>query len=60
MVEVGSNVCGMKTGDDGYYSGEFLRPGANAELHFVDYLIAAKTPGRLDFMQAALLPHSPH
>lgn len=56
VVEVGSNVCGMKPGDAVYYSGEFQRPGANAELQLVDYRIAAKTPGRLDFMQAAALP----
>ena len=53
---VGSEVSLFKVGDEVYYAGSVLRPGANSEFHVVDERIAGPKPSTLDFAQAAALP----
>ncbi|GAB3653604.1 zinc-binding alcohol dehydrogenase family protein [Nocardioides korecus] len=54
--EVGAEVEGFAAGDEVWYAGSLVRPGANSELHLVDERIAARKPGSLDAAQAAALP----
>ncbi len=54
--EVGSAVEGFAPGDEVWYAGSLVRPGADSELHLVDERIAARKPASLDFAQAAALP----
>lgn len=53
---VGSEVVDLAPGDEVWYAGSLVRPGANAELHLVDERIVARKPASLDFAQAAALP----
>lgn len=53
---VGSDVSLFKVGDEVFYSGDFTRPGSNAELQLVDERIVGIKPKTLNFEQAAALP----
>ncbi len=53
---VGTDVRGFAPGDEVWYAGSVVRPGANSELHLVDERIAAKKPASLDFSAAAAMP----
>ncbi|MBE0530677.1 MAG: zinc-binding alcohol dehydrogenase family protein [Rhodospirillales bacterium] len=56
VAGVGPEARRFKAGDAVYYSGEFTRPGANAEFHVVDERIVGTKPRTLDWAQAAALP----
>ncbi|WP_316977552.1 zinc-binding alcohol dehydrogenase family protein [Shumkonia mesophila] len=56
VAGVGPEARRFKAGDAVYYSGEFTRPGANAEFHAVDERIVGTKPRTLDWAQAAALP----
>ncbi len=56
VAGVGPEARRFKVGDEVYYSGEFTRPGANAEFHVVDERIVGTKPRTLDWAQAAALP----
>lgn len=53
---VGDAVTEFSPGDEVWYAGSLVRPGANSELHLVDERIVAKKPTTLDFARAAALP----
>jgi zinc-binding alcohol dehydrogenase family protein len=53
---VGPDCTLFKPGDDVYYAGSVIRPGANCEFHLVDERIVGRKPANLDFAQAAALP----
>ncbi|WBL24044.1 zinc-binding alcohol dehydrogenase family protein [Zunongwangia sp. HGR-M22] len=53
---VGSEVSNFKVGDEVYYSGEYGRPGCNAEFQLVDSRIAGHKPSNLSFAEAAAMP----
>jgi zinc-binding alcohol dehydrogenase family protein len=53
---VGTDVRGFAPGDEVWYAGSVVRPGANSELHLVDERIAAKKPASVDFPAAAAMP----
>lgn len=56
VVAVGNNVRGYSPGDRVMWSGEFFRPGSNAELQCVDHRLVGRMPSRLSFADAAALP----
>jgi NADPH2:quinone reductase len=56
VVAIGPEVTGFKPGDDVFYSGEFKRPGTNAEFHLVDERIVGRKPQKLGWAEAAALP----
>ena len=56
VVAVGAEATLFAPGDQVYYAGSIVRPGANSELHIVDERIVAKKPATLDMAQAAALP----
>lgn len=43
-------------GDEVYYAGSIVRPGANCEFHLVDERIVGRKPATLSFAEAAALP----
>ncbi len=53
---VGRAVTGFSSGDPVWYAGDIRRPGTNAELHLVDYRIAARRPTSLAAGEAAAMP----
>ena len=53
---VGPDVALFKAGDDVYYAGDIMRPGANAQFQLVDERIVGTKPQSLDFGRAAALP----
>jgi zinc-binding alcohol dehydrogenase family protein len=53
---VGSEVNLFQAGDEVYYSGSLIRPGAISEYHLVDERLVAKKPASLNMAQAAALP----
>jgi NADPH2:quinone reductase len=53
---VGPDVRIFYEGDEVYYSGSIIRPGANSEYHLVDERIVGKKPASLTFAEAAALP----
>ncbi len=53
---VGAQVDLFQPGDEIYYSGSLVRPGANSEFHVVDERLVAKKPTSLTMAQAAALP----
>ena len=53
---VGSDVSLFQSGDEVYYSGSLIRPGANSEYHVVDERLVAKKPASFNMAQAAALP----
>lgn len=54
--ETGPDVTMFQPGDEVWYAGSLVRPGANSELHLVDERIVAAKPSSLGFAQAAALP----
>ncbi len=56
VTAVGPSVTLFKAGDEVYYAGSLVRPGANSEYHVVDERIVGRKPSTLDFAQAAALP----
>lgn len=56
VTEVGSDVEGLKEGDEVWWSGDATRPGANAELQAVDHRIVALKPESASFADSASLP----
>ncbi|UFW46487.1 MULTISPECIES: zinc-binding alcohol dehydrogenase family protein [Bradyrhizobium] len=56
VVDVGSGVKLFRPGDEVFYSGDFARPGANAELHTVDERLVGHKPVKLSFAEAAAMP----
>ncbi len=53
---VGAQVSLFQVGDEVYYSGSLIRPGANSEYHLVDERVVAKKPVSFNMAQAAALP----
>ena len=51
---VGSAVTRFAVGDEVFYAGSIMRPGANSELHVVDERIVGRKPASLDWAAAAL------
>ena len=56
VEDVGEQVTLFQAGDEVYYSGSLLRPGANSEYHGVDERLVAKKPASVTMAQAAALP----
>ncbi len=56
VVAVGSEVTLFQPGQQVYYAGSIVRPGANSELHLVDERIVGIKPASLSMEQAAALP----
>lgn len=56
VEEVGDKVTLFKPGDKVFYTGSFIRQGANSELHLVDERLVGPKPKSLSFAQAAALP----
>jgi len=56
VVEVGSDVKGFKVGDEVFYAGSLIRPGANSQFHLVDERIVGKKPKTLSNAEAAAMP----
>ncbi|HEX8615534.1 MAG TPA: zinc-binding alcohol dehydrogenase family protein [Telluria sp.] len=53
---VGPQASLFKVGDQVYYAGSLVRPGANSEFHAVDERIVGRKPASLNVEQAAALP----
>jgi NADPH:quinone reductase len=56
VVETGPEVSGFKVGDEVFYAGSLIRPGANSEFHLVDERIVGNKPRTLSNAEAAALP----
>lgn len=56
VVETGSEVKGFKVGDEVFYAGSLIRPGANSQFHLVDERIVGNKPKTLSNAEAAALP----
>ncbi len=56
VVEIGDAVTSFKPGDEVFYAGSLIRPGANSQFHVVDERIVGRKPGTLSDAQAAALP----
>lgn len=56
VVETGPDVKGFKVGDEVFYAGSLIRPGANSQFHLVDERIVGKKPKTLSNAEAAALP----
>jgi zinc-binding alcohol dehydrogenase family protein len=56
VIQVGSEVCLFKPGDQVYYAGSITRSGCNSEYHTVDERIVGYKPKSLSFAEAAALP----
>jgi zinc-binding alcohol dehydrogenase family protein len=56
VVETGCDVTTFTVGDEVYYAGSLVRPGANSAFHLVDERIVGKKPKSLSNAQAAALP----
>lgn len=56
VEDVGEAVTLFQPGDEVYYAGDLMRPGANSELHLVDERIVGRKPRTLSFEEAAALP----
>ncbi|ROR93033.1 zinc-binding alcohol dehydrogenase family protein [Nocardioides aurantiacus] len=54
--EVGADVTAFSVGDEVWYAGSIVRPGANSELHLVDERIVSRRPSSLSVAEAAALP----
>ena len=53
---VGAEATLFSAGDEVYYAGSIVRPGANCEYHLVDERIVGRKPATLSFAEAAALP----
>lgn len=56
VVAAGPDASLFQPGDQVYYAGSIVRPGANSELHVVDERIVGRKPSTLGFAHAAALP----
>lgn len=56
VVQVGEAVTRFKPGDEVFYAGSLIRPGANSEFHLVDERIVGPKPASLSNAEAAALP----
>ncbi len=56
VVAVGEQVTLFQAGEEVYYSGSVIRPGANSEFHLVDERLVARKPASFSMAQAAALP----
>jgi zinc-binding alcohol dehydrogenase family protein len=56
VVEVGPSAQDFKIGDEVFYAGSLIRPGANSEFHLVDERIVGSKPKTVSDAQAAALP----
>lgn len=56
VVETGPDVADFKVGDEVFYAGSLIRPGANSEFHLVDERIVGRKPASLSDAEAAALP----
>ncbi|MCO5731275.1 zinc-binding alcohol dehydrogenase family protein [Rhizobium sp. SSA_523] len=56
VVEVGPHVKDVTIGDDVFYAGSLVRPGANSQFHRVDERIVGKKPRTISDAEAAALP----
>lgn len=56
VAATGPDASLFKVGDQVFYAGSIVRPGANSELHVVDERIVGRKPSTLGFEQAAALP----
>jgi zinc-binding alcohol dehydrogenase family protein len=53
---VGGSVTLFRPGDEVWYAGSVIRPGANSELHVVDERIVGRKPRSISHAEAAALP----
>ncbi|MDK4716053.1 zinc-binding alcohol dehydrogenase family protein [Rhizobium sp. CNPSo 4039] len=56
VVETGPDAKGFNVGDEVFYAGSLIRPGANSQFHLVDERIVGKKPSTLSNAEAAALP----
>jgi zinc-binding alcohol dehydrogenase family protein len=56
VVATGPEVTLFAPGDEVYYAGSVVRPGANAEFHVVDERLVGNKPANVSFAEAAALP----
>ena len=56
VVETGPDVADFKVGDEVFYAGSLIRPGANSEFHLVDERSVGRKPASLSDAEAAALP----
>ncbi len=56
VVEIGDAVTAFKPGDEVFYAGSVIRPGANSQFHVVDERIVGRKPKTLSSAEAAALP----
>ncbi|MGP4669524.1 zinc-binding alcohol dehydrogenase family protein [Agrobacterium pusense] len=56
VVEAGPDAKEFKVGDEVFYAGSLIRPGANSQFHLVDERIVGKKPKTLSNAEAAALP----
>ena len=56
VTAVGPQASLFKVGDQVWYAGSIIRPGANSEYHVVDERIVGRKPATLDYPRAAALP----
>lgn len=56
VVGIGADVTGFQLGDEVFYAGSVMRPGACSALHAVDARLVGHKPTTLSFIQAAALP----
>jgi NADPH:quinone reductase len=56
VIATGEQVRGFSPGDAVFYSGDLTRSGCHAELHTVDFRLAARKPATWSFTDSAALP----
>lgn len=56
VVETGPAAKDFKIGDEVFYAGSLIRPGANSQFHLVDERIVGLKPKSVSDAQAAALP----
>jgi zinc-binding alcohol dehydrogenase family protein len=56
VVETGDKVTLFKPGDEVFYAGSLIRPGANSQFHLVDERIVGHKPKSIANAEAAALP----
>lgn len=56
VVAVGEDATLFEPGDEVFYAGSIVRPGANSEYHLVDERIVGCKPSTLTHAEAAALP----
>ncbi|MBB6219871.1 zinc-binding alcohol dehydrogenase family protein [Rhizobium leguminosarum] len=56
VVELGPDARDFSVGDEVFYAGSLLRPGANSQFHLVDERIVGRKPKTISNAEAAALP----